>query len=91
MERDIALELPEEVSAGDLLNSIREQGGKYLRDVRVFDLYSGEGVDKEHKSLAYRLYFQSQERTLQDEEVDRQIQRIADTLMRRHQARWRQS
>ncbi len=68
-----------------------KRGGKYLRDVRVFDVYSGEGVGEGNKGLAFRLYFQSSDRTLKDAEVDVQIQRVAVALQRRHKAKWRQS
>ena len=91
VERDIAVALPADVAAGQLLDTIRKKGGKYLRDVRVFDVYSGEGVGEGNKGLAFRLYFQSSDRTLKDAEVDVQIQRVADALQRRHKAKWRQS
>ena len=91
VERDIALEVPLTTSAGDLLDTCWQKGGKYLRDVRIFDLYSGKGIDQDKKSLAFRLYFQSADRTLKDGEVDQQVQRIIDALHLQHQAHWRRS
>ncbi len=91
VERDIALEVPLTTPAGDLLDTCRQKGGKYLRDARIFDLYSGKGIDKDKKSLAFRLYFQSADRTLKDGEVDKQVQRIIDALREQHQAHWRRS
>ncbi|UCD38620.1 MAG: phenylalanine--tRNA ligase subunit beta, partial [Fidelibacterota bacterium] len=77
VERDIAIEVSSEVPAAQLLETIQQKGGKYLRDVRIFDLYFGQGIEKEKRSLAFRLNFQSDERTLKDSEVDQQVQRIA--------------
>jgi phenylalanyl-tRNA synthetase beta chain len=46
----------------------------------VFDLYRGKGVPAGTRSLAYRLRFQSAERTLTDPEVDRAVARVEDRL-----------
>ena len=91
VERDIAVEVPAEVPAADLLETIRQKGGKYLREARIFDLYSDKGIEKGKRSLAFRLNFQSDERTLKDSEVDHQVRRVAGELSRRYKARWRQS
>jgi len=90
VERDVAVEVPAEVPAADLLETIRRKGGKYLREVRIFDLYSGKGIEKGKRSVAFRLNFQSDERTLKDSEVDHHVRRIAEELSYRYQARWRQ-
>ena len=91
VERDIAVEVSASISAADLLETIRQQGGKYLCDTRIFDLYSGRGIEEGKRSLAFRLYFQSDEGTLKDSEVDDQVRRVAGELSRRYKARWRQS
>jgi phenylalanyl-tRNA synthetase beta chain len=90
VERDVAVEVPAEVPAADLLETIRRKGGKYLREARIFDLYSGKGIEKGKRSVAFRLNFQSDERTLKDSEVDHHVRRIAEELSYRYQARWRQ-
>ncbi|MFB0517257.1 MAG: phenylalanine--tRNA ligase subunit beta [Candidatus Neomarinimicrobiota bacterium] len=91
VERDIAIEVSLEATAAEILDTIHRAGGKYLRDARIFDLYSGKGIGKGKRSLAFRLYFQSDERTLKDDEVDQHIWSIAEALRQRHQARWRKS
>ncbi len=89
VERDLALELPEAVPAGDLLDAIWKNGGDYLRDVRLFDLYSGDNLAPGKKSLAFRLTLQSAEGTLTDEQVEKEVQKIAGYLEKHHQARLR--
>ena len=91
VERDMALETPHEAQAGDLLTAIWEAGSKILRDVRLFDLYSGDQVAADRKSLAYRLYLQADDRTLTDAEVDREMEKIAAHLAQRHQTKWRRA
>jgi phenylalanyl-tRNA synthetase beta chain len=70
VDRDLALLVPEEHAAGPILERLRAVGGELLRDVKVFDVYRGEGVGKGFRSLAVRLHFRAEHRTLTDGEVD---------------------
>jgi phenylalanyl-tRNA synthetase beta chain len=91
VERDIAVEVAVQAAVGELLQTIEKEGGKTFLSARVFDVYSGEGIAEGKQSVAFRLYFQSSERTLKDEEVDQQVDKIAKALQHRHQAKWRQA
>jgi len=78
--RDIALVVTSDVQAGDLLEVIRENGGTLLKDVRLFDLYTGDRLEAGKKSLAYSLTYLDPERTLTDEEVTKVHQKILSEL-----------
>jgi phenylalanyl-tRNA synthetase beta chain len=78
--RDIALELPEGVVAERVAAEIRAAGGDLLREVRLFDLYRGDSIAAGHKSLAYALTYQADDRTLTDKEVDKAHKKIEDRL-----------
>jgi phenylalanyl-tRNA synthetase beta chain len=67
--QDIAVVVPEDIPAAMVEGVVREAGGDLLRDVRVFDVYRGEQVGGESKSLALRLEFRADDRTLTDEDV----------------------
>ncbi len=67
--QDIAVIVPDDVSAERLAEVVREGGGDLLSSLRVFDLYHGEQVGEGNKSLALRLEFRAPDRTLTDEEV----------------------
>jgi phenylalanyl-tRNA synthetase beta chain len=82
VERDLALVVADRVPAGVVEAAVRDQAGPLLQDVGLFDLYRGKGVPEGHRSLAYRLRFASPERTLTDEEVDRQVQHVVEHLAR---------
>jgi len=69
LRQDIAVTLPEEVSAARLLDAVRTAGGETLGEARVFDVYSGEQVGAGRRSLAIALSFRSLEGTLTDEDV----------------------
>jgi phenylalanyl-tRNA synthetase beta chain len=84
--RDIAMSLPEDVGAGDVLATIREAGGELLEDVDVLDEYRGDQVGSGRKSLAFRLTFRAGDRTLQGAEVDAARDAIARAARERHGA-----
>ncbi len=68
--RDMALVLPDSVAAADVLAAVRNAGGELLVDSRLFDVYTGDRVEKGTRSLAISLVFRAPDRTLTDEEVD---------------------
>jgi phenylalanyl-tRNA synthetase beta chain len=67
--QDLAVVVDEPVEAQTVVDSVRTAAGPDLRDVRVFDLYRGDQVGEGRKSVALRLEFRSEQRTLTDEEV----------------------
>jgi len=66
VRQDIAVAVPEDVPAGDLVAAAREAAGPDLREIRVFDVYRGEQVGEGRKSVAFSVSYQSPERTLSD-------------------------
>lgn len=70
VELDLAIVVPEEVSAERLEQTVRSAGGKLLEDARLFDVYRGPGVDEGRKSMAMKLVYRAPDRTLTAEEVD---------------------
>ena len=85
VERDLALVVPEGQPAGPLLDTIRHAGRPLLQDVRLFDLYRGEGIPEGTKSLAFALRFGA-DKTLRDPEVDGRVRRIVQALETQHKA-----
>jgi phenylalanyl-tRNA synthetase beta chain len=82
VRQDLAFTVPEEVTAGELVDAAREAAGADLREIGVFDVYRGEQVGEGKKSIAFRVAFQSPERTLSDEDAaalrERIVSRLAD-------------
>jgi phenylalanyl-tRNA synthetase beta chain len=79
--RDVAVVVPEEVTAERVLGELRTVGGALLRDVRLFDLYRGPSIPVGTKSLAFALTYQADDRTLTDKEVDKAHKKIEDRLV----------
>ncbi|MDQ3729444.1 MAG: phenylalanine--tRNA ligase subunit beta [Actinomycetota bacterium] len=78
--QDLAVVVPEDVSAQIVREAVLEAGGALLRGAEIFDLYRGEQVGEGRKSLALRLEFRAAERTLTDEEVTERRSAIRDSL-----------
>lgn len=66
---DISMVVSEDLPAAEVEKVIWQAGGALLKDVRLFDVYRGPSVAEGHKSLAYSLTYQTDERTLNDKEV----------------------
>ncbi len=80
VERDLALVVPDAISAEAIFSTIRSGAGALLEDLTLFDLYRGEGVPEGARSLAFRLRFRAPDRTLKDAEVDRAMASVRDAL-----------
>ena len=80
VQRDLAVIVPEEVTAAAVAQTIRAAAGPLLQELRLFDVYQGEQVAAGEKSLAYALLFQSDERTLQEAEVSEITRQIVRAL-----------
>ncbi|HEX5591261.1 MAG TPA: phenylalanine--tRNA ligase subunit beta [Candidatus Limnocylindrales bacterium] len=70
VERDVAVIVEDARPSGDLGTVIRASAGPLLRDVRLFDVYRGAPLGDEERSLAYRLRFAAEDRTLTEAEVE---------------------
>ena len=80
VKRDLSVVVDETLPAGDLLERIRKIGGGSLVVLDLFDLYRGESIPKDKKSLAFALTFQSQDQTLTEEDIDPIMARIIRDL-----------
>lgn len=77
--RDIALVVDESVGAGTMMDTIRN-AAKNLEDVRMFDIYRGEKLGANKKSVAYSLTFRAADRTLTDQEIASAMEKILKAL-----------
>ena len=89
VKRDIAILVDKSVSASEVLNLLKEELGKGLRDVRLFDVYEGKGIDSDKKSLALSLTFESQTATLTEEEIVEYADKSLNALRREFKAELR--
>jgi len=83
VERDIALVVKKEVSAQSALDIIKEIGGALVVKSELFDVYSGDQIPEDCRSLAFSIEYQSSESTLTEEEVSGVHNQIKETLVSR--------
>ena len=76
--RDIALVLSRATAAGEVEKIIWQAASPLLQSVTLFDVYEGENIPPGTKSLAFSLALQSSDKTLTEEEIDREVRRIVD-------------
>jgi len=67
--RDLVVVVEERVPVAGLMEAARQASGELLESISVFDVYTGEKVEKGRKSVALSLVYRHPERTLTDEEV----------------------
>jgi phenylalanyl-tRNA synthetase beta chain len=80
MERDIAVVVDRSVAGGDLTEAITAVAGVLLESVKVFDVYTGDRMASDKKSVAFALVYRHGERTLTDEEVTEAHARVLTKL-----------
>ena len=77
---DIAVIVDENTPAADVFSAIRKAGGNLLADVKLFDIYKGKQIGEGEKSLAFKLYYQAQNKTLNDKEAKKLRNKIIRLL-----------
>jgi phenylalanyl-tRNA synthetase beta chain len=81
VERDFAFLLPKSVKAIDLINKIKKIDKKIINKVSIFDVYEGEKIDENSKSIAIRVLLQPLEKTFSDEEIEGFSNQIIDLII----------
>jgi phenylalanyl-tRNA synthetase beta chain len=80
VSRDIAILVGKEVPALSVQKVIEGAAGEGLKQVTLFDVYAGQGIDLTRKSLAFSLLFQHSSRTLTDDEIQASVDRVIQQL-----------
>lgn len=78
--RDLAILVPRQTRVEEVLNKIDTAGGAIIRDVDLFDIFEGNEVADDKKSMAFHIIYQSEEKTLTSAEVDLVQQKIIKAL-----------
>ena len=89
VRRDLAFLVPESINYSDIKTIVHTLAGDLLAELRIFDQFSGESVEKGYKSLAIGLILQDVSCTLTDEVVDSLVDRLVGELGSRLKAQLR--
>ncbi|MBQ7004177.1 MAG: phenylalanine--tRNA ligase subunit beta [Oscillospiraceae bacterium] len=80
MTRDLSLVCDESIPVAELEDAIREAVGKPLEKVELFDVYRGEQIAKDKKSVSYKIVMRSADGTMTDEQADAAMKRVLKAL-----------
>ncbi len=80
IERDIAVLVKDETTSFQIEQLVKSSAGDLLESVVMFDMYKGRQIPEGYKSVAYALVFRSEERTLEDEVVNKIFSKILKAL-----------
>ncbi len=89
VRRDLALMLDRAVPAATVIDTIAQTKVPLLESIELFDVYTGEGIPPDKKSVALSLRYRSKERTLTDEEVNRAHENLVRMVLPRLNAQMR--
>ena len=78
--RDISLIMSKSLTAGEIEEVIRTNGGNILESLGLFDIYEGERIGADKKSMAYSITFRNKEKTLEDAEITAVMENILKGL-----------
>jgi phenylalanyl-tRNA synthetase beta chain len=80
VERDFALVVDQTVTSQQIIGCINELGQTLIERVEVFDEYRGDSIPEGKKSLAYKISYRADDRTLTDGEVNTVHQQLVDHI-----------
>lgn len=89
VQRDLAVVVSLKTPAAAVMEKIRLLGGELLQQVDIFDVYTGKPIPEDRQSLAFKLRYQSLERTLTDDEVNSLNSLILEGIQQEFAAEWR--
>ncbi len=90
VRRDLSILVNKDISYRQIQNCVAAMDEELITNLRVFDLYSGEGVKKGLKSIAFSLILQDFSRTLEEDQIDELVIRVADRLQQKFGATLRE-
>jgi phenylalanyl-tRNA synthetase beta chain len=88
--RDMSLIMDKKCKSATIMNEINQNGGKYLVDLVLYDVYiDDEKLGNDKKALSLRLEFRSDEMTLKDELIDEVMNKLFERLKNQYGAQLR--
>jgi len=91
ISKDMAFILDDSVTSEDVMKTIKKVGGRLVNSIKVFDLYKGNNLGENKKSLAFNLYFENPNKTLTLEEVTVVFDKIISEVEKKYNATLRNS
>jgi phenylalanyl-tRNA synthetase beta chain len=78
--RDFAFVIDEKYSSGEIINLVKKIDKDLIKNVKIFDVYQGENIEKGKKSIAFNVTFEPKDKTLSDEDIEKVSKEIISTV-----------
>ncbi|WP_334328126.1 phenylalanine--tRNA ligase subunit beta [Gilliamella apicola] len=85
-KRDIAIIVSNTIPAAEIISVCKQAGGEQLIKVNLFDVYQGDNINEDQKSLAISLILQDKSRTLEEEDITNIVSKCVTALQNRFKA-----
>ncbi|MBQ3409015.1 MAG: phenylalanine--tRNA ligase subunit beta [Clostridia bacterium] len=79
VNKDVAFVMDKNKTSKEVESVIKKAGGSLLTNIEVFDVYTGENIGENEKSIAYSLTFNDSKKTLTEEEITPIFEKIIET------------
>ena len=90
VERDFAFLFPKEIEANEIIKKVKKIDKNIIKNVTIFDVYEGNKLPNNKKSIAIRVLLQPQEKTFKDEDIENLSKQIIDHISKSFEASIRQ-
>ncbi|MFA5151047.1 MAG: phenylalanine--tRNA ligase subunit beta [Clostridia bacterium] len=87
--RDLSIVVNRDVLSADIIKSVKNAVREILEDVTLFDIYTGGQIEDGSKSLSYSFTFRSKDRTLEEDEINKSMEKIINILEKDYKAKLR--
>lgn len=84
--RDMSIVCKDEVSADDLIKTVKQIGGNLIKEVNIFDIFKGNNIEEGSKSVSINIVYESLKETLKSDVVNELHNKIVDELSKKYQA-----
>ena len=78
--RDFAFVIEEKFSSGEIISLVQNIDKELIRDVKIFDIYQGENIEKGKKSIAFNVTFEPKDKTLSEKDIEKISKKIISTV-----------
>ena len=80
LTRDLSFICDDSISYGEIETEIKKSIGNILEKIEVFDVYKGNKIEENKKSISFKIVMRNQEKTLKDKDVDKKIEKTLKNL-----------
>jgi phenylalanyl-tRNA synthetase beta chain len=89
IRKDISVVVDKKIAVGDMVQAVKKAKINHLREIMAFDVYEGENIEKDKKSIAFLILMQDTYKTLEEEQVNNIVKNALKVLQQQFDANLR--